>query len=139
MLSIDSIDKGVVIDHIKAGKSMMIYHFLDLEHVDSSVAIIKNVKSLRLGKKDIIKIEDRIDLDLTLLGYIDPNITVNIIENGVISNKMRLSLPERITNIVKCRNPRCITSTEPDIAHIFVLDDKSKNIYRCVYCEQESR
>ena len=137
MLSIDSIEKGLVIDHIKAGKSMTIYQSLNLGELDCSVAIIKNVKSNRLGKKDIIKIEDRIDLDLDILGYIDPNITINIIEGGRIMAKERLSLPKRISHIARCKNPRCITSTEQGVEHVFILTDPEKRVYRCMYCEQE--
>lgn len=139
MLSIDSIEKGLVIDHIQAGKSMAIYHYLNLGVLDCSVAIIKNVKSGKLQKKDIIKIEDRIDIDLDVLGYVDPNITVNIIEKGVITSKLKLSLPERVSGIIKCRNPRCITSIEQEINHIFKLADQEKRVYRCVYCEQENK
>ncbi len=137
MLSIDSIESGIVIDHITAGNAMLIYRSLNLETVDSAVAIIKNVKSSKHGKKDIIKIEDRTDIDFTLLGYIDPGVTVNIIENGRISDKKHLALPERITNITKCKNPRCITGVETDIEHTFVLVDREKRVYRCVYCQQE--
>ncbi len=136
MLSIDSITKGLVIDHIKAGKSMEIYNYLKLGDLDCTVAIIKNVKSSKLGKKDIIKIEDRIDIDLDVLGYIDPNITVNIVENSQIKCKTQLSLPKKITNVVKCKNPRCITSIEQEIMHIFTLADEEKRVYRCYYCEQ---
>ena len=110
MLSIDSVERGVVIDHIKAGKAMSIYNYLRLDKLDCAVAIIKNVKSNRMGKKDIIKIENEIETDLEMLGFIDPNITVNIIDGGKIIKKMNLTLPRRVVNIVKCKNPRCITS-----------------------------
>ena len=136
MLNIDSIEKGLVIDHIKAGKSMDIYHYLNLGSLDCCVAIIKNVKSKKYGRKDILKIEDRIDIDLDVLGYIDPNITVNTVENGKITNKEKLSLPQNITNVVKCKNPRCITSIEQEIQHVFVLEDADSRTYHCVYCEQ---
>ncbi len=136
MLSVDSISRGVVIDHIKAGKSMEIYRYLNLESVDASLAIIKNVKSGKYGRKDIIKIEDRIDLDLDVLGYIDDNITINIIDGGKIIRKVKLSLPERLANIKKCKNPRCITSIEQGIVHVFKLSDEKTKKYRCVYCEE---
>ncbi|MGI6153366.1 MAG: aspartate carbamoyltransferase regulatory subunit [Christensenellaceae bacterium] len=138
MLSIDSIERGVVIDHIKAGKSMEIYNYLNLDRLDSSVAIIKNVKSKRMGKKDIMKIDDAIDVDLDMLGFIDDNISVNIIDGGVIIEKKKLTLPERVVNIVKCKNPRCITSIEPGLDNIFRLTDKERGVYRCQYCEQKA-
>jgi aspartate carbamoyltransferase regulatory subunit len=135
MLNIDSVEKGLVIDHIKAGKAMEIYHYLNLDKMDCSVAIIKNAKSKRLGKKDIIKVENNIDMDLKVLGFIDPNITINVIDNSVIINKINLELPSDIENVVKCKNPRCITSIEQEINHKFKLTDKEKKIYRCVYCD----
>jgi len=136
MLNIDEITRGLVIDHIKAGKSMEIYNYLNLGAMDCSVAIIKNAKSKKYGKKDIIKIEDHIDINLDVLGYIDPNITINSIEDNQIK-KVQLSLPERITNVVKCKNPRCITSIEQEISHVFCLHDSESRTYRCLYCEQE--
>lgn len=139
MLKIDSIEKGVVIDHIKAGKSMEIYHYLNLDKLDCTVAIIKNVKSNQMGKKDIIKIENAIDTDLDMLGFIDRNITVNIIENGEISRKMKITLPNRVVNIVKCKNPRCITAVEQELPHVFKLTDEDRAVYRCEYCEQEAK
>jgi aspartate carbamoyltransferase regulatory subunit len=139
MLSVDSIDKGVVIDHIQAGKAMRIYSYLSLDKLDCSVAVIKNAKSGKLGKKDIIKIEDRIDVDLDVLGFIDPNITVNIIEDGLITSKLKLSLPKRLVNVIKCKNPRCVTSVEQELANVFELRDPLRNVYRCVYCEQEHK
>ena len=137
MLNIDSLEKGVVIDHIEAGRSMEIYRVLELDKLDCSVAIIKNARSKKSGRKDIIKIEDRIDIDLDVLGYIDPNITVNIIDGGRIIEKKHLQLPERIVNVAKCKNPRCITSVEQELDHVFVLTDAEKGVYRCMYCEQE--
>ena len=137
MLSIDSIERGVVIDHIQAGMGMVIYNYLNLGALDCTVALIKNVKSQKRKRKDLIKIEDNIDLDLNVLGYLDPNITVNVIENDVITNKLQMSLPEKLTNVIKCKNPRCITTTEHAIAHQFKLVDREHKIYRCVYCEQE--
>lgn len=135
MLNIDSVNKGLVIDHIQAGKAMQIYKYLNLDKMDCSVAIIKNAKSKKMGKKDIIKIEDKINLDLDVLGFIDPNITVNVIDNGEIIKKINLELPAAIENIVKCKNPRCITSIEQEIVNKFKLTDKEKKIYRCVYCD----
>nr|WP_300093863.1 aspartate carbamoyltransferase regulatory subunit [Sedimentibacter sp.] len=135
MLNIDSVNKGLVIDHIQAGKAMQIYKYLNLDKMDCSVAIIKNAKSKKMGKKDIIKIEDKINLDLDVLGFIDPNITVNVIDNGEIIRKIKLELPAVIENVVKCKNPRCITSIEQEIVHKFKLTDKEKKIYRCVYCD----
>ncbi len=137
MLSIDSIERGVVIDHITSGKAMTIYNYLNLGALDCSVAIIKNVKSQKHGKKDIIKVEDRIDLDLDALGYIDPDATVNIVESGKITRKYPLSLPHNISNVIKCKNPRCICSIEKEIVHMFRLYDAEKRTYRCVYCEHE--
>lgn len=137
MLNIDSLEKGVVIDHIESGKSMEIYRVLELDKLDCSVAIIKNARSKKSGRKDIIKIEDRIDIDLDVLGFIDPNITVNIIDGGHIIEKKHLQLPERIVNVAKCKNPRCITSVEQELDHVFVLTDPAKGVYRCMYCEQE--
>lgn len=135
MLNIDSVQKGLVIDHIKAGKAMEIYQYLNLDKMDCSVAIIKNAKSNKMGKKDIIKVENNIHMDLKVLGFIDPNITINVIDNGEIIKKINLELPEEIGNIAKCKNPRCITSIEQEIVHKFKLTDKENNIYRCVYCD----
>jgi aspartate carbamoyltransferase regulatory subunit len=135
MLKIDSVEKGLVLDHIQAGKAMEIYKYLNLDKMDCSVAIIKNAKSNKMGKKDIIKVENNINMDLKVLGFIDSNITINVIDNGVIIKKINLELPEEIDNIAKCRNPRCITSVEQEIVHKFKLTDKSKKIYRCVYCD----
>lgn len=137
MLKVDSIEKGIVLDHIKAGKAMQIYQFLNLDALDCSVAIIKNVKSEKLGAKDIIKINENIDINLDVLGYIDPNITVNIIEDNKNIGKKRLELPERIVNVARCNNPRCITSIEQELDHVFKLVDKEKKIYRCIYCDHK--
>ena len=136
MLNIDSLQNGVVIDHIAAGKSMEIYRLLDLDRLDCSVAIIKNARSEKSGRKDIIKIEGSIDVDLDVLGFIDPTITVNVIRDGQIVEKKHLSLPEKIVNVAKCKNPRCITSVEQELDHVFLLTDREKGIYRCAYCEQ---
>lgn len=134
-MNIDSINNGFVLDHIEAGKAMEIYESLGLSKLDCPVAMIMNVKSGRMGKKDIIKIDAPIDINLDVLGFIDSGITVNVIENGVLIEKRPLSLPERIVGIIKCKNPRCITSCEQGIEHEFVLADKEKRIYRCAYCE----
>lgn len=132
---IDSIRDGIVLDHIKAGKAMEIYKSLGLNEVDCPVAMIMNVKSKRMGKKDIIKIDSLFSVDLDVLGYIDPGITVNIIRDGKLAEKRALSLPEKITGILVCKNPRCITSCEQGIEHMFFLADKEKGVYRCAYCE----
>lgn len=138
-MNIDSIRRGIVLDHIKAGKSMEIYKSLCLDRLDCSVAIIKNVKSAKMGRKDIIKVDDTIDLDLAILGYIDPDITINVIENSRIVQKKHIALPERIVNVIKCRNPRCITSVEQEIDHVFKQADEEGRVYRCAYCEAEAK
>jgi aspartate carbamoyltransferase regulatory subunit len=135
MLKIDSVEKGLVIDHIQAGKAMEIYKYLNLDKLDCSIAIIKNVKSKKIGKKDIIKIENNINIDLTVLGFIDPSITINVIDNDKIIDKIKLELPSEVINVVKCKNPRCITSIEQEIEHKFKLTDKENKTYRCVYCD----
>lgn len=137
-MTIDSIKNGVVIDHIKAGKAMDLYKFLDLESIDSQVAIIKNAPSKKMGKKDIIKIDGEIEPDLDILGYIAPDITVNIIKDGALAEKKHLELPETICNVIKCKNPRCITTTEQEIKHVFNLTDRSEREYRCAYCEAKA-
>ena len=136
-MNIDSIKRGIVLDHIRAGRSMDLYRYLHLDELECSVAIIKNVKSNAMGRKDIIKVDDDISIDLDVLGYIDPGITVNIIENGTVREKKHLSLPERLTNIIHCKNPRCITSVEPALDHVFVLSDREKGVYRCIYCDSK--
>lgn len=138
-MNIDSIKNGIVLDHIKAGRSMEIYKFLNLEELDCSVAIIKNVNSRLMGKKDIIKIDDDIDVNLDVLGYIDPGITVNIIKDEKLVKKCHLTLPETVKNVIKCKNPRCITTTEQEIEHIFKLTDRKNKIYRCIYCESKAK
>ncbi|MFW5668778.1 MAG: aspartate carbamoyltransferase regulatory subunit [Acetivibrio ethanolgignens] len=138
MLKVDSIEKGIVLDHIKAGKAMQIYKYLNLDALDCSVAIIKNVKSNKMGAKDIIKINENIDINLDVLGYIDPNITVIIIENNEIVDKKHLELPEKIVNVARCKNPRCITSVEQELDHVFKLVDRKNSIYRCMYCDQKA-
>ena len=138
-MNIDSINRGIVLDHIKAGKAMEIYRYLNLDSLTCSVAIIKNVKSGVMGYKDIIKVDDRFDIDLDILGYIDPDITINIIDGGKVVEKKRVSLPKKLVNVIKCKNPRCITSTEPDLEQVFILSDKDKRVYRCQYCEAQNR
>ena len=135
-MNIDSLQKGIVIDHIRAGSGMRIYELLELDKLDCCVAVIKNARSTKYGRKDIIKIEDAIELNLDILGFIDHNITVDIIENGKIVEKKQLKLPHRLKNVITCRNPRCITSVEPHIDQIFVLSSEKRRQYRCAYCEQ---
>ena len=137
-LTVGSISEGFVLDHIEAGRSMDIYKYLHLDKLDCCVAIIKNAKSNKMGKKDIIKIECPIDfMDLDVLGFIDHNITINIIQDSKIVEKKALHLPAQVTDIVKCKNPRCITSIEQGLHHIFVLTDKETSTYRCKYCEEK--
>lgn len=138
-MNIDSIQNGYVIDHIRAGKSMEIYRYLGLDDVGCSVAIIKNVKSGRMGRKDIIKIDEMIPLDLDVLGYIDPGITVNVIKDGKLAQKKHLALPGRIRGVLSCHNPRCVTRVEPGIEQEFFLADEVKRVYRCAYCEAAYR
>lgn len=138
-MNIDSIKRGIVLDHIKAGRSMDIYKYLHLNDLECSVAIIKNVKSAAMGRKDIIKIDDDISIDLDVLGYIDPGITVNIIEDGQIVEKKHLALPEQLTNVIRCKNPRCITSVEPALDQVFRLADPERRVYRCMYCDAERK
>lgn len=139
-MNVDSIKNGIVIDHIIAGKAMQIYEMLGLDKIESSVAVIMNVPSSKMGKKDIIKIECPIDfMDLDILGFIDHNITVNIIQNEQIVEKKLLKLPKKIKNVLRCKNPRCITSIEQGLDHIFILTDEEKQIYRCKYCEEKHR
>ncbi len=135
---IGQIKDGIVLDHITAGRCMDIYKILGLDKLDCTVAMIKNADSPKMGKKDIIKVGQVIDLDFDVLGYIDPGITVNIIQNGQLAKREHLTLPERVRNIIRCKNPRCITSTEQEIVHEFRLVDREKKIYRCIYCEHEA-
>ena len=134
-MNIDSIRNGIVIDHVQAKKGLEIYDALKLNELDCSVAIITNARSRKMGRKDIIKIDRNIDLDLKILGYIDPNITINIIKDDELIDKYHVELPHEIVNIIKCKNPRCITSIEQELDHIFVLRNIEKKIYRCKYCE----
>lgn len=137
-LNVGSIEEGFVLDHIQAGKSMDIYKYLNLGELDCCVAIIKNARSSKMGKKDIIKIECPIDdIDLEILGFIDHNITVNIIKDSEIVEKKELKLPKSVINVIRCRNPRCITSIEQELDQIFILTDEEKEVYRCRYCEEQ--
>ena len=136
MLNIDSIQNGIVIDHIQAGKGMRIYELLELDKLDCCVALIKNARSSKLGRKDIIKIEGDLSINFDVLGFIDNNITVCTIKNGELVKKENIVLPRRIKNVVKCKNPRCITSTEENLDQIFVLCDEKAHRYRCLCCEQ---
>ncbi len=138
MMKIDSIVNGIVIDHITAGRGMELYHLLGLDKLDCSVAIIKNVHSNKMGKKDIIKIDSDIPLNMDVLGYVDPGVTVDIIKDENLVDKKSLSLPKEIKNVIFCKNPRCITSTEQELPHVFKLTDKENRIYRCIYCETKA-
>ena len=138
MLNISGIHEGFVLDHIQAGMRMQIYHDLKLDKLDCTVAIIKNAKSNKMGKKDIIKVECPIEaLDLDILGFIDHNITVNVIKGDRIVDKKILSLPKQVRNVIKCKNPRCVTSVEQELDQIFILTDEEKEVYRCKYCEEK--
>ena len=137
-MNIDSITNGFVIDHITAGRSMRIYELLGLDNLDCSVAIIKNVASKKLGRKDIIKIDADIDLDFDVIGYVDPGITINVIRDCKRVEKLSVELPEMLTNVIECKNPRCITTTEQEINHVFKLTDREKGVYRCLYCETKA-
>ena len=134
-MNIDSIQYGYVIDHIQAGRGMELYHYLKLDNLDCSVALIKNVKSPRMGKKDIIKIDQLIPIDLEMLGYIDPGATVNVIRDGERVEKRKLEMPAKVVNVMRCKNPRCITQTEQELDQVFFLADSEKQVYRCLYCE----
>lgn len=138
-MNIDSIKNGIVIDHITAGRGMEIYRLLGLDALDCSVALIKNVVSRKSGKKDIIKIDSDFAVDTDILGYVDPDVTVNIIKNGKITEKRTLALPAELTDVLHCSNPRCITSTEQELPHIFRLTDPEHRVYRCIYCETRAK
>ena len=137
-MNIDSIKNGIVIDHITAGLGMTVYNLLKLDELDCAVAIIKNASSRKMGKKDIIKIDADIELNMDILGYVDPGITVDIIKDSVLVEKKSIGLPEKLTGVIKCKNPRCITTTEQELPHIFKLTDKAKRVYRCIYCEAKA-
>ena len=138
-MKIDAIHRGIVLDHIKAGRAMDIYRYLHLDELQCPVAIIKNARSEAMGLKDIIKIDDEIDIDLDVVGFVDPGTTVNVIKDGVVVEKKRLELPERLVNVIRCKNPRCITTVEPSLDQVFRLTDRARRIYRCIYCDAERK
>lgn len=137
-MNIDSIKDGFVIDHITAGRGMRIYELLELSKLDVPVAIITNAGSKKMGKKDIIKIDGAVPLNLEVIGYADPKVTVNVIKDSKLCEKLTIPMPETLTNVIFCKNPRCITSVEQEINHIFKLTDKEENVYRCIYCESKA-
>ena len=137
-MNIDAIQNGIVIDHITAGRGMKLYELLGLEKLNCSVAIIKNVHSAKLGKKDIIKIDADIPVNLDVIGYVDPGVSVNIIRGGQLVEKRRIDMPELLTNVIFCKSPRCITSVEQEIRHVFKLTDRKNKVYRCLYCETKA-
>ncbi len=136
---IGQIKDGIVLDHIAAGKGMILYNILGLDKLDCQVALIKNAESVKMGRKDIIKIDKVIDLNLDALGYVDPGVTVNIIKDGKLAKRQNIDIPERIENIIRCKNPRCITTVEQELPNIFVLTDKENRVYRCLYCESKAK
>ncbi len=138
-MNIDSIQNGVVIDHITAGKGMLLYSLLGLDALDVSVALIKNAVSGKKGKKDIIKIDADIPVDFQVIGYVDPGATLNIIRDGRLVEKRDVELPDTLTDVIFCKNPRCITSTEQELKHVFRLTDREKRVYRCIYCETAAK
>ena len=136
-MKVDSIQNGIVLDHISAGKAFQVYHDLELDKLDCSIAILQNVTSNKMGRKDILKIDQEYDVNLDVLGYIDPDITVSIIKDGQTIEKKKVALPKKLINVKKCKNPRCINSVETDIPQIFVLTDEKNRVYRCIYCEAD--
>lgn len=138
-MNIDSIKNGIVIDHITAGQGMRIYNLLGLDSLNCSVALIKNVSSRKMGKKDIIKIDSDFDVDTDILGYVDPDVTVNIIKDGKTVEKKSIALPEKLTGVLTCKNPRCISATEQELPQIFKLTDRARRVYRCIYCETKAK
>ncbi len=136
---IGQIKDGIVLDHITAGLGMTLYNFLGLDELDCQVALIKNAESVKMGKKDIIKIDKVIDINMDALGYLDPGVTVNIIKDGKLAKRQNIDIPERIENVIKCKNPRCITTVEQELPHIFTLRDKENRVYRCLYCESKAK
>ena len=138
-MKIGHIENGIVLDHITAGNGMNIYNVLNLGKLDCTVALIKNADSPKMGKKDIIKISTHMDIDLDILGYLDPGITVNVIRDCQVAKRHHLCLPERVVGVIKCKNPRCITSVEQEIVHEFKLADRKKGVYRCIYCEHAAK
>jgi len=137
-MNVDSISNGVVIDHINAGFALRLFDLLALSQMDCPVAIIKNANSKKMGKKDIIKIDSEIHINFDVIGFVAPDATVNIIKDGVLVNKLTLEMPDKLTNVIKCKNPRCITSVEQEIDHVFTLADKENKVYRCLYCETKA-
>lgn len=137
-MNVDSIKNGIVIDHITAGKGMKLYNLLGLDSLECSVALIKNVPSKKTGTKDIIKIDTDFTIDTDILGYVDPNVTVNVIKDGKIIEKKNIELPQVLNNVLFCKNPRCITATEQEIVHTFRLTDKENQVYRCIYCDTKA-
>lgn len=138
-MTIDSIKNGIVIDHIPAGKSMTLYRYLKLDKAECSVALLRNVTSEKLGRKDIIKIDEILDLNLDVLGYLAPNCTVNVIRDGQQVEKLHLELPEKLVGVIECKNPRCITTIEQELTHVFKLTNREKGVYRCIYCEAQAK
>lgn len=136
---IGQIKDGIVLDHITAGLGMTLYNFLGLDELDCQVALIKNAESVKMGRKDIIKIDRVIDINMDALGYLDPGVTVNIIKDGKLAKRQNIDIPEKIENVIKCRNPRCITTVEQELPHIFTLRDKENRVYRCLYCESKAK
>ncbi len=136
-MNIGHIENGIVLDHITSGNGMRIYNVLNLDKLDCTVALIKNADSPKMGKKDIIKISTQLDIDTDILGYLDPGVTVNIIHDGAVVERRTLELPQRVVGVIRCKNPRCITSVEREIVHEFKLADRQKKVYRCIYCEQK--
>ncbi len=136
-MKIDSITNGIVLDHITAGKGMQLYYDLGLDKLDCSVALIQNVKSNKMGRKDILKIDKEYDINLDVIGYIDPDVSVSIIKDGTTIEKKKVALPKKLYDIKKCKNPRCITTTEQGIRQIFKLTDEVNRVYRCIYCEAD--
>ena len=138
MLYITGLKEGIVLDHIKAGMAMKIYRYMNLDKLDTEVAIIKNVRSSKMGRKDIIKIDSAQPLNLDVLGFVDPDATINVIRDGKLVEKKHAGLPERIRDVLRCRNPRCITSVEPDLPQVFQLANRETKTYRCIYCEAKA-
>lgn len=137
-MNIDAICNGIVIDHITAGRAFRLYNLLGLDNIDCPVAIIKNVNSKKMGKKDIIKIDSDFPINFDVVGFVDPNATINVIKNGVLVEKRSIEMPEKLVNVIECKNPRCITTVEQEIEHIFHLTDKEEKVYRCLYCETKA-
>ena len=137
-MNVDSIQNGIGIDHISAGLAFRLYNLLDLDKLDCPVAIIKNVNSAKMGKKDIIKIDSEIPINFDVVGFVDPNATINVIKNGVLVEKLNIDMPKKLKNVIRCKNPRCISSVEQELEQVFVLTDKNDKVYRCLYCETKA-